>query len=76
MSRDAESPGDAGTADGAVDPSRIRDAEMVAQFVRDLRAANRLKSYLLATGAELPEMLVSGLADLSARTLGDSKDLL
>lgn len=74
MTTDSRTPVDEFAPVGVADPSRIWDAEMMAQFVRDLRAANRLKSYLLASGAELPDKLTSELAALSARTLGKRED--
>lgn len=74
MTTDSRIPVDEVTPIEVTDPSRIWDAEMMVQFVRDLRAANRLKSYLLASGAELPDKLTSELAALSARTLGKSED--
>lgn len=52
----------------------IRDPAMISQFINDLRAADRFKQYLVATGATLPEQLTTGLAELCARAFSSGAD--
>jgi hypothetical protein len=44
---------------------------VVQQFLDDLIAANRFKTYLLSTGADVPEKVVAGLARLIEASLDD-----
>lgn len=52
----------------------ISEELIVNDFRDDLRAANRMKSYLIAVGVELPEKTTSTLAKLTIEYLASEAD--
>lgn len=45
------------------------EAEMTIQYLDDLEAANRFKTFLLGTGVEVPSEVLEGLARLTERLI-------
>jgi hypothetical protein len=45
------------------------EAEMTIQYLDDLEAANRFKTFLLGTGVEVPSEVLEGLAQLTEHLL-------